>query len=142
MELQDFTRSMIKQAKVSETLEKGLHWAFSKPLKASRSGSHAKQAKKVLSQVGHKLDNKTHDTLTWVAGGGKHNSINARKVINDTSRAHNLREFSATKPILAASAVGGTAIAMRRPKKESQPNLRLPDRSPQLTQDPSRVMYS
>ena len=141
MTLQGFARMMVKQATISETIEKGVHHFFSKPLKAKHWGSQAEQAKKVIDKVGPKLDNKTHDLLRYTAEGGKHPSVNAKKIINETSKTHNLREFSATKPALAAGTAIGVGMGMRGSKKQNQGNMRMVDRSPQLTQDPSRVLY-
>ena len=132
---------MVKQASMLGAAEKAGRWLFTKKLKAKMFGSQAGQARKIIEKIGPKLDNKTHDHLSYIARGGKHRAVNAKKLINETARAHKLREFSAAKPAIAAGTAIGVGLGMSGKKGDPQANLRLRDRSPHLTQDPSRVLY-
>jgi hypothetical protein len=144
MDLRGFTRLMVKQASWTESAEKAGRWLFTKKLKPKMFGSQAHQAKKVLDSVGSKLDKDTHDKLLWASKGSSDPSVDTKKIIRQVSDKHNLREASLAKPAIIGATAVGTVGGMRRGKKQRSeyPNLRLTDRSPHLTQDPSRVLYA
>jgi hypothetical protein len=50
------------------------------------------------------------------------------------------REFNITKPAILAGTIAGYALAKAKmPKRKRE--IRMIDRAPQLTQDPSKVLY-
>ena len=133
MDLKSFTRGMVKEAGF-------MRWLTTSKIRPHWFGSQAKPAKELISSVGGKLSREEKDRLHHIAGGGEH--PDARKIVREASKKHDARKFSVTKPaILGAGAIGGY-VGLSKAKQEKYPNLRLPDRSPQLTQDPSRYLVS
>lgn len=138
---------MIKQGSVSsvastagEAVSKAGRWLFTKKVKPKMFGSQAGQARKVIEGAGKKLDPESAKHLNYIASGGKYPTGKAKKLIRSASSAHDVREASITKPLTIGAIGVGTVAGMRTGKKERY-DLRMPDRAPQLTQDPSRVLY-
>lgn len=143
MELRDFAREIVKAADGRSLASKALRWFTTSPVKAGRTAAeHAEGAKRVISEAGKRLSKDERMNLNYIAAnrGPFHAHGGSKKYVGEQLKKHDVRRASLKKPLLAGGAALGTLAAAKGSRQERRP-VALPDRSPQLVQDPSKVVY-
>lgn len=141
MTLQDFAREMVKAAEGKGGLAaRAWRWFTTSKVRPGWSAkTHPETARRIMSSAGKNLSRDERMNLQYIAAGKPHDR--ARKVLGDAAKRHNVRKLNLTKPLLAGGAVLGAAAGVRSGRSRSPQGVRMIDRSPQLVQDPSKVVY-
>lgn len=143
MDLKTFAQESVKLAASGKTgiAERAWKWMTTKKVSPSLFGGHAETAKKILDKAGKKLtaEEKVHAELIS-KGHGPH-PAGTRKFLKGLAKKHDVREMSLLKPALAVGSVGGAAMGVSSARRNRPAGYHVIDRSPQLVQNPSRVVY-
>jgi len=144
--LGEFAREAIKAAEAgksglaSRAAKGAWRWFTTSPTKVGKDLPGA--AKKVVEHAGKKLKKDELWNLRYIAAGKPWKSTGeAKKYVQGKLREHGVRHSSLKKPLIAAGVGVGTVAGVSSGRKKSTPGLHMIDRSPQLVQDPSRVVY-
>ncbi|MEN6550119.1 MAG: hypothetical protein ABFE07_29090 [Armatimonadia bacterium] len=139
MELRDFAHEMLKAAGKGSLAGRAWRWFTTSRVRPGFSAKgHPETARQIMSSAGKSMSRDERMNLQYIAAGKAHDR--ARKVLKDAAKRHDVRKLSLTKPLVAGGAALGAAAGVRSGRSKSRP-LAMVDRSPQLVQDPSKVVY-